>query len=110
MREVDTVLEDILRMHLQAFAVQPHLGVVVGGAAAVGETGEHVRRVEVGSTTVDVVPDVDRVVALDDREGSDAPATIGAVLIRDADVATVAVPLPPVERALQDLPDDVSDV
>ena len=97
-------------MQLQAFAEQPLLWVVVGGAAAVVEAREDVRRVEVGVAPLDVVPDVDRFVALNDRKGADASTPVRAVLIRNADVAAVVIPLPAVERALDDLALNVSAV
>ena len=63
-----------------------------------------------GVAAVDVVPDVDRLVAFDDRERADAAAPVRPVLIRDADVAAVVIPLPSVERTLQDLPHHMSAV
>ena len=101
----------VLGMHLQAGAVQPLLGVVVGGGAGVAEAGEHIGHVEERIPTLLVVPDVDRLVALDDRERADpsAPA-IGAVLVGDAHVAALVVPLPAVEWGLDDLALDVAAV
>src|SRR6202043_3656000 len=75
-------------------------------AAAVVESGEDVRRLEEGCTPLDVVPDVDRFVALHHRIGADAPAAVRAILIRNADVATLVAPLPSVKRALQNVADD----
>ena len=106
--EVDAVLEHVLRMHFQRLAVQPLLGVVVGDATAVGEARENVRRLEEWGASLDVMPDVDRFVALGHRVGAHAAAAVRARLIGDADVATLDVPLPAVEGALNHLADDVA--
>jgi hypothetical protein len=81
---------------------------VVCGAAAVFEAGEHIGRVEEGVATLDVVPDVDRLVALSDRIGAHPATSVRSRLIGDADVSALGVPLPTVERALDDLALDVS--
>src|SRR5207253_1917297 len=96
----------VLRVHFQSLAIQPLLRVVAVGAAAVVESGEDVRRFEEGFTALHVVPDVDGLVALHDRIGADTPAAVRAILIWNADVATLVAPLPSVERALQNLADD----
>ena len=106
MREIDTVFEHVLRMQLQGLPIQPLLRVVVLGAAAVAERGEDVRRVEIRLTALDVVPDVDRGVALHHGVGADATAPVGPVLVGNADVSALLTPLPAVERALQHLADD----
>jgi hypothetical protein len=106
MCEVHAVFEHILRVHFQALPIQSLLRIVAVGAAAVVEPGEDVRRVEVRFTAFDVVPEVDRLVAFHHRIGADSSAAIRAVLIRDADVAALLAPLPPVERTLQHLADD----
>src|SRR6202022_2749666 len=110
MCEVHAVFEHILRVHFQTLPIQPLLRVVVVGAAVVIESGEHVRCLEIRLTTVHVVPDVDRLVALHHRIGANSPAAIGAILIRDTDVAALLAPLPSVKRALQGLPDDLAAV
>src|SRR6202050_1479900 len=48
--EYTPVFEHVLRVQLQALAIQPLLRVVVVGAAAVVESGEYVRCVEVRVT------------------------------------------------------------
>ena len=108
MGEVDAVLEHVLRMHFQPRPVHGGDRVVVGEAAAVAESGEHVGDVEVGLASLHVVPDVDRLVALGHRIGADAPAPVGPVLVGDADVAALVVPLPAVKRTLDDLALDVT--
>jgi len=97
-------------VQFQTLAVQPLLRVVAVRAAAVFERGEHVRRIEVRLAALDVVPDVDRVIALHHGVGADPPAAVGPVLVGDADVASLPAPLPPVEGALQHLADDLATV
>ena len=104
MREVDPVLEHVLRMHLQVSRKVPLLRVVVVGAVPAVEAREHVGGVEERIASLDVVPDVDRLVALDDRIGADAAAPVRPVLVRDADVAALVVPLPAVKGALMTSP------
>src|SRR4029079_18670643 len=108
--EVDTVLEDVLRVHLESLAVQPLLRVVVVGTAAVCETREPVRCIEKRVAPLDVVPDVHGLVALDDGVRADATAPVGPILVGNAHIAALVVPLPPVEWALNDLALDVTTV
>ena len=103
MSEVDAVLQDILRVHFQGFAVEPLLRVVVVGTAGVVEAREHVGGVEERVAPLDVVPDVDGFVALHDRVGTDATAAVGPILVGNADVAAVVVPLPAMEGTLDDV-------
>ena len=106
MRKVHAVFEHVLRVHFQALAVQPLLRVVVADVAVVIESGEYVRHVEVRFTALDVVPDVDRLVALHHRIRADPFTAIGTILVGNADVAALLAPLPAVKRALQYLADD----
>ena len=103
MRKVHAVLEDVLGVQFQCFAVEPLLRVILVDAAGVVEAREDVRRLEERVAPLDVVPDVHRLVALDRGIGADAATPVRAILIRDADVAAFLTPLPPVERTLQDL-------
>src|ERR1700692_3855314 len=57
-----------------------------------------------------VVPDVDGGVDLGDREGADPPSPVGPLLVGNPYVATVAVPHPAVERALDPVFDDAAAV
>ena len=110
MREVDAVLEHVLRMHLQACAEQALLRVVVGRGAGVAEAREDIGDIEVRLPAVDVMPDVHRLIAFGHRVGPHATSAVGSALVRDADIAAVVVPLPAVERALDDLALDVAAV
>ena len=100
MREIDAVLQHVLRVQTLTGPVQPLLRVVVGGGGAVAESGDDVGDLEVGLAAVDVVPDVHRLVDLCDRVCAHPAAAVGPRFIRDADVMAVGVPLPAVERTL----------
>ena len=92
----------------RARLVQALPRVVVGEAAAVLEACEDVGDLEQRVTTLDVVPDVDRLVALDHRVGAHPAPAVGSLLVGNADVAAFVIPLPTVERALDDLALDVA--
>ncbi len=54
------------------------------------------------------MPDGHRFVAFGNRIRPDPPSLVGALLIRDPDVAAIAVPHPAVKRALNPLVDDAT--
>ncbi len=87
-------------MQFQAFAIEAgvRVGRIVILGAAVGETCEYVRNVEIGVAAIDIVPDVDRFVAFRHRKRANTPPPIGSILVWDTHVAAVLVPLPAVER------------
>ena len=69
MREIDPVFEYVLRVHLVPLLEEPLLRVVVRDRRAVTEAAEDIGRFEEGVAVFDVVPDVDRLIALDDGVG-----------------------------------------
>ncbi len=110
MGEVDAVFEDVLRMHFQRLAVIPLLRVVIVDTAVLVETREDVGGFEERIAPLDVVPDVDGLIALDDRIGANAATPVWPILVGNADVAALVIPLPAVEGALDDLTVDVTAV
>src|SRR3954454_14177531 len=110
MRGVKPPFGDGLRMQFQRFAIEPLLRVIGAHTAAVDEAREHVGCVEKRLPPLYVVPDVHRLVAFDDGVRPDAAAPVRPVLVRDTDVAALVIPLPAVERTLQDVALDVSSI
>ena len=75
------------------------MGIVVfRGGDVSAERVEHVGRGPRGGGAVTIMPEVDDVVALDHRPGAHPYRTVRPVLVRDADVVAVAIPLPAVKR------------
>jgi hypothetical protein len=102
-REVDPVLQHVLRMQLKVLLEQRASRPVIGEAAAVPEAGEYVRRLEEWLPALGVMPDIDGLVAFNHRVGAYSATAVRPTFVGYADVAALGVPLPSVEGAFDDL-------